>query len=87
MRTKTSKELERGLRHGLKPLQMPGMRMAFQEVADLAQQESMSFECFMLTLVEQEQQSRAQNRIPRALRVSRLPRSKTLKRLIGRGYR
>ena len=78
MKTTTSKELERGLRRGLRTLRMPGMRRAFQEVADLARQESMSFERFLLTLVEQEQQSRTQNRIERALRASRLPRSKTL---------
>ena len=74
MNTTMSKELERGLR----ALRMPGIRMSFQEVADLARQESMSFERFLLTLVEQEQQSRTQHRIQRALRASRLPRSKTL---------
>ena len=46
MRTQTSKELERGLQRGLRALRMPGMRMTFQEMADLARKESMSFERF-----------------------------------------
>lgn len=50
----------------------------FKEMADLARKESVSIERFLLTLVEQEQQSRTQNRIQCALRASRLPRSKTL---------
>ncbi|MXW13413.1 MAG: AAA family ATPase [Rhodothermaceae bacterium] len=77
-KTKTSKELERGLQRGLRALRMPGMRMAFHEIADLARQESMSFEHFLLTLVDHEQQSRTQNRIQRALQASRLLKSKTL---------
>lgn len=78
MKTITTKELERGLQAGLKALRMPGIRASVQEMADLARQESLSFEHFLLTLVEQEQQSRTHNRVQRALRASRIPLTKTL---------
>ena len=78
MKTMTTKELSRELQTGLKALRMPGIRTTFQEAADLARRESLSFERFLLTLVEQEQQSRTHNRIQRALRASRLPLAKTL---------
>lgn len=78
MKTMTTKELERGLQTGLRALRMPGIRAALQETADLARRESLSFERFLLTLVEQEQQSRTRNRTQRALRASRLPLTKTL---------
>jgi len=73
-----AKELERRLEAGLKALRMPGIREALQETAELARRESMSFEHFFLTLIEQELQTRAENRIQRALHASGLPLSKTL---------
>ncbi len=78
MTNKSSKDLERGIERGLRSLRMPGIRMALHEAADLARRESMSFEHFLLTLIEQEQQSHTHNRIQRALRASQLPLSKTL---------
>lgn len=78
MKTMTTKELTRELQTGLKALRMPGIWTTFQEVADLARRESLSFERFLLALVEQEQQSRSHHRIQRALRASRLPLAKTL---------
>ena len=79
MKRMTSEELERGLQAGLKALRMPGMRMAFQDAADLARQESLSLEHFLFMLVETEQQSRTRNRVERALRTSHIPFGKTLK--------
>lgn len=78
MKTLTTKELERRLQTGLRALRMPGIRTTLQETADLARRESLSFEYFLLTLVEQEQQSRTHNRTQRALRASHLPLTKTL---------
>ncbi len=54
----------------LKALRMPDMRMAFQDVADLARQESLTLEHFLFMLVGTEQQSRTQNRVECALRAS-----------------
>lgn len=78
MKPMTTKELEHGLQAGLKALRMPGMRSGFQAAADLARQESLSFEHFLLTLVEQEQEQRMQNRTQRALDASRIRVSKSL---------
>ena len=78
MKTQTTKELEHVLWTGLKELRMPGIRNSFQDAAQLARQESLSFERFLLSLVEREQQARTHNRIQRGLRSSGLPLEKTL---------
>lgn len=76
MNAMPSKDLERALKKGLRELRLPGMRDSFQEMAALARQESLNFERFLLTLVEQEQQSRTNHRIDRFLCASHLPREK-----------
>ncbi len=63
MKTRTTQELERALWTGLKELRMPDIRNSFQDAAQLARQESLSFEHFLLSLVEREQQARTHNRI------------------------
>ena len=78
MKTLSAAELERSLQAGLKELRMPAIRACFREKADTARREAMSFERFLLELVEQEQQERHSNRIQRWLRASRLPLEKTL---------
>src|SRR3954469_9559565 len=62
----------------LKELHLPAMRSGFEEVARLAQQESQSYERYLLELTERECQARRGNRIGRSLRDSRLPLEKTL---------
>ena len=62
----------------LKELHLPAMRGGFEEVARLAQQESQSYERYLLELTERECQARRGNRIERSLRDSRLPLEKTL---------
>ena len=62
----------------LKELHLPAMRSGFEEVARLAQQESQSYERYLLELTERECQARRENRIERSLRDSRLPLEKTL---------
>ena len=57
----------------LKELHLPAMRSGFEEVARLAQQESQSYERYLLELTERECQARRGNRIERSLRDSRLP--------------
>ena len=58
MKTMTTAELERAVHTGLKELRMPAIRGCFREKADLARRESLSFERFLLELVQQEQQAR-----------------------------
>ena len=65
----------------LKELHLPAMRSGFEEVARLAQQESQSYERYLLELTERECQARRGNRIERLLRDSRLPLEKTLESL------
>ncbi len=62
-------------------LHLPAMRSGFEEVALRAQQESQSYERYLLELTERECQARRGNRIERLLRDSRLPPEKTLESL------
>ncbi len=54
------------------------MRSGFEEMARLAQQESQSYERYLLELTERECQARREKRFERQLRESRLPLEKTL---------
>ena len=47
----------------LKGLHLPAMRSGFEEVARIAQQESQSYERYLLELTEREWQARRENRI------------------------
>ena len=80
MKPMSSKDLDRALRTGLRVLRMPGIREWYREIAEVARKESLSFERFLLMLVEQEQQNRTSNRNKRTLRASQLPLAKTLDR-------
>lgn len=62
----------------LKELRLPAVRACYQETAQLAQQESLSYERYLLELIERECEARQHNRIKRHLRESRLPLEKTL---------
>jgi DNA replication protein DnaC len=61
----------------LKELGLPAIRRAYEEWARQAQQESLSYERYLLGLAQQEVQERRQRRIERLLRQSRLPQEKT----------
>jgi DNA replication protein DnaC len=65
----------------LKALHLPTMRDSFEELAHRAQQESHSYEQYLLELVEREIPSRRVRRLERLLRESRLPLAKTLEAL------
>jgi DNA replication protein DnaC len=62
----------------LKELHLPTMRECYQECARVAQQESLSYEQYLLSMVERECEVRRMNRIGRLLRESRLPLEKSL---------
>ena len=57
------------------------MRDSFEELAHRAQQESHSYERYLLELAERECQARRGRRVERLLRESRLPLAKTLEAL------
>ena len=62
----------------LKELHLPMIRESFEEVARLAEQESLSYEQYLLELMVKECEARRQRRIERFLRESSLPFEKTM---------
>ena len=78
MKTLTAAQLKRQLLIGLKELRLPAMRALHREQADLARKQSLSYEHFLLSLVQRELEERHANRIERWLRESRLPLEKTM---------
>jgi len=62
----------------LKELHLPTVRECYKEQADLSRRESLSYERYLLELMEREREVRRQNRIIRLLRESKLPLEKTL---------
>ena len=62
----------------LEELHLPAIRGSFEEKARRALQETLSYEQYLLELVELECQERRAHRIERLLRSSRLPLDKTL---------
>jgi DNA replication protein DnaC len=62
----------------LKELHLPTARDCYQALADSARREELSYEAYLLEVLQRECQSRRQHRIERLLRESRLPVDKTL---------
>ncbi len=62
----------------LKELHVPTIRECFEDIARTAEQESLSYECYLLGLVERECEARRERRIGRLLRESRLPLEKNI---------
>lgn len=62
----------------LKELRLPTIRGCFEELARQAEQETLSYERYLLALVERELQMRRQRRLAEQLRESRLPMDKDL---------
>jgi DNA replication protein DnaC len=76
MTTQTSSHSE--LKGYLKELRLPTIRECFQDSAHMAEQEHLSYEQYLLSVVERECETRRTNRIARMLRESGLPLEKTL---------
>ena len=72
-------DLKATLTNHLKELHMPPIRSTFEETARRAEQESLSYERYLLELVEREIEVRRENRTARLLRESKLPLEKNLK--------
>jgi DNA replication protein DnaC len=60
----------------LKELHLPAFRSSYEELARQAQQESQSYEQYLLGLSQRECQERRDRRTERLLRASRLPLEK-----------
>jgi len=70
--------LDKQINHYLKELHLPTVKSCYAEQADLARQNSFSYEQYLLELMQREREVRRHNRITRLLRESRLPLEKTL---------
>lgn len=70
--------LDKQINHYLKELHLPTVKSCYAEQADLARQDSLSYEQYLLELIEREREVRRHNRITRLLRESKLPLEKTL---------
>jgi DNA replication protein DnaC len=62
----------------LKSLRLSAIRSCYQEEADLARQESLSYEAYLGELIVRESEERRKKRIARYLRESRLPLEKSM---------
>jgi len=62
----------------LKELHVPTIRECFEDIARTAEQESLSYERYLLELAERECEARRERRIGRLLRESRLPLEKNI---------
>lgn len=62
----------------LKELHLPGIRECYSDQAEAARRESLSYEDYLLSLLEHECEMRRNNRIHRFLRESQLPLEKSL---------
>jgi DNA replication protein DnaC len=70
--------LHNELKSHLKELHLPTVRECYQDTARMAEKERLSYEHYLLTVVERECEVRRTNRIGRMLRESQLPLEKTL---------
>jgi DNA replication protein DnaC len=71
------RDIKRELNAYLQELHLPTMRRCYEEQARHAERETLSYEHYLLEVVERECQERRTNRIARLLHASRLPLEKT----------
>jgi len=74
----TAPQIKTALLQNLKELHLPTMRACFEQSAQRAENETLSYDQYLLELTERECDSRRHNRIAKLLRESGLPREKTL---------
>ena len=72
------KTVKQRLRQYLKELRLPAILKSFSEQANMARQESLSYEEYLMDLAEREHEARRENRIARYLRASGIPLEKSL---------
>jgi len=73
-----SDELNISLVKCLKELRLPTVRACYEEQADQARQENITYEYYLAEVLEREREVRSHNRIQRMLRESKLPLEKSL---------
>ena len=71
-------ELKTSLTKCLKDLHLPTVRSCYEEQADKARQENITYEYYLAEVMEREREVRSHNRIQRMLRASKLPLEKSL---------
>jgi DNA replication protein DnaC len=62
----------------LKELHLPTVRECFEDEADRARREALSYEEYLLEIIDRERDERRQRRVARRLRQSRLPLEKSM---------
>jgi len=73
-----SNELKTSLTECLKELHLPTIRACYEEEADRARRETLTYEYYLAEVMEREREVRRHNRIQRQLRESKLPLEKNL---------
>jgi len=73
-----SNELKTSLTECLKELHLPTIRACYEEEADRARRETLTYEYYLGEVMEREREVRRHNRIQRLLRESKLPLEKNL---------
>jgi DNA replication protein DnaC len=73
-----SDELKASLIRCLKELHLPTVRECYEEQADKARKESITYEYYLAEVMEREREVRSHKRIQRMLRESKLPLEKSL---------
>lgn len=71
-------ELKKSLIECLKELHLPTVRACYEEEADRARRESLTYEYYLAEVMQREREVRRYNRIQRFLRESKLPLEKSL---------
>lgn len=71
-------ELKTSLKICLKELRLPTVQACYEEEADRARQESITYEYYLAEIMEREREVRRDNRIQRLLGESKLPLEKSL---------
>ena len=72
------KDIKALLSRYLKELFLNTMRQCYEDLANQARQESLSYDQYLLTLAEQEWITRRNNRIEKNLKESKIPRNKSI---------
>lgn len=72
------RDVQQDLNEYLRELHLPAIRRCFEEKARQAERETLSYEHYLLELMERECQERRTNRITRLLQASKLPLEKTM---------
>jgi DNA replication protein DnaC len=71
-------DTEARLKEYLKYLHLPGIRQSYEEIAQMAERESLGYAEYLLELLEREHEIRYNNRIAKLLLESKLPMEKTM---------